>query len=101
RGLLTWKPKLVVSPGASVPLWLTLLAVTVWPLVVTVAFQAPVRVCPAGRVKVTVQLVIVEVLVLVMVSGWITYPFSHWDCTVGVAEQAPVVPPWGVIWRVS
>ena len=77
-GRLAWKPKLVVlAPGASVPLKLTLLAVTVCPLVVTVEFHEPVSAWPAGSVYVTVQLLIVEVLVLVMVSGWITYPVAH------------------------
>jgi hypothetical protein len=41
-------------------------------LVVRVAFHEPVTVCPAGRVKVTVQPVMVEVAVLVTRTGWMT-----------------------------
>jgi hypothetical protein len=62
-----------------------------------VPFHEPVSVCPAGSVKVTVHPLIVEVPVLVMVSGWMTYPVAHWVCTVGTAVQVAVdVPGWVV-----
>ena len=76
-GRVAWKPTLVVlAPGARVPLWATFLMVTVCPLTVRVPFHEPVTVCPAGSVKVAVHPVIVEVPVLVMVSGWTTYPVA-------------------------
>ncbi len=71
-GRLAWKPKLVEALGASDPLCAAFRAVTVCPLVVNVAFQDPVIVCPAGRVKVTVQPLMAAGPVLVTVTGWMT-----------------------------
>jgi hypothetical protein len=47
-------------------------AVTVWPLVVKAAFHEPTMAWPAGRVKVTAHEVMVDVPVLVTVTGWTT-----------------------------
>src|SRR5262245_19887055 len=65
-------------------------AVTVWPLIVSVAFHDPVMACPEGSVNVTVQPLIAE-LPAVTVAGCTTYPVCHWVCTVPAAEQAPPV----------
>src|SRR5436190_12479107 len=48
---------------------------------------------PAGRVTVTVQLLIVLVPVLVTRDGWITYPVCHCVCVTSVMEQPPLPPP--------
>jgi len=72
-GRLAWNPTEALDvPGARVPLKPTFFIVTTWPLVVRTVFHEPVITWPAGRVKVTVQLVMVELPVLVIVSGWIT-----------------------------
>ena len=62
-------PNAVFPPAATVPLWDTLRAVTVCPLTVSVVFQDPVMAWPAGKVKVTVQPLIVAVPVLVTRLG--------------------------------
>ena len=70
-GRVAWKPNVsvLVWPAPMVPLKETLRAVTVWPLTVTVAFHEPDRVCPAGNVNVTVQPLMVELPLLVMLTG--------------------------------
>src|SRR5262245_32254524 len=78
-----------------VPLKETFRAVTVWPLTVTVAFHEPESVCPAGRVNVTVQPLMAVLPLLVMLTGWTTYPVAHWVCTTPRAVQVPGAPVVG------
>src|SRR4051812_22245464 len=55
-GLVAWKPQVVLAPAPRVAFCPAMpRTVTVWPVTVTLAFHDPVMVCPAGRVKVTVQ----------------------------------------------
>jgi hypothetical protein len=68
-GRLAWNPHSPTPPGAKALLCPVPRAVTVCPLTVTAAFHEPVRVCPGGRVNVTVQPEMLEVPVLVTRTG--------------------------------
>ena len=69
-GRLAWNPTdVVAAPGANVPLNPTLRNVTFCPLTVATVFHDPVSTCPAGNVNVTVQPVMVDDPVFVIVNG--------------------------------
>ena len=71
-GRRTWNPNVVFVPGASIPLCGALRAVTVWPDTVSVVFQKPDTVWPAGSVNVAVHALIVAVPVFVTRTGSMT-----------------------------
>jgi hypothetical protein len=50
-----WKPKLIVPPEATEPLYASLVADTLCPVCVTCAFHAEVTCWPASKVQVTSQ----------------------------------------------
>jgi hypothetical protein len=77
---VAWKPKDTEPPLAPmVPFqWLAgLLAVTVLPLCVTVAFQEPVTRCPLAKVHTRFQPLMAELLLLVTFISAVK-PLLHW-----------------------
>ena len=73
-------PKLVLPPACRPPFQDRFFAVTVDPLVVTVALQAWVMVCPLAYVQVTVQPLIAEEPAVTLTSPW--NPLGHCEGTV-------------------
>ena len=64
------KPKLVLAPAASPPLYATLRAVTADPLLLTVAPQDEPTFWPSAYVQVTVQPVKGAVPAVTLTSAW-------------------------------
>ncbi len=70
-------PKLALAPGAIVASYERLVAFTLPPAWVSLAFQICVIVCPFAKVQVTVQPLIVVEPVLVMFT-FVVKPTFHW-----------------------
>jgi hypothetical protein len=73
------KPKLVLAPADRLPFQAALRAVTVEPLLVTVAPQAFETVWPLAYVQVTVQFLIAALPAVTLTSPW--KPPGHWPVT--------------------